>query len=78
MNIDYLSQMIGLLRAYVRNLEDLKAIKKIKQKHKWSGQLLTFFLEETFSTRDRMIFTTKCKDFDSFFISKEQLPSMFN
>jgi len=71
--------MIGLLHAYVHNLEDLEAIKKIKQKHIWSGQLLTFFMENPYMDigiaggTPSMKYNRNNKDIDSLFITTEQL-----
>ncbi|XP_068494856.1 uncharacterized protein [Phaseolus vulgaris] len=58
---------------------DLEAIKKIKQKHIWSGQLLTFFMENPYMDigiaggTPSMKYNRNNKDIDSLFITTEQL-----
>jgi len=73
--------MISLFHGYVLNLEDWKAIKKIKQKHKWGGQLLTILMEtpyldmEIAGGEQSMKFTREDNYLDPFFLTKEQLES---
>ncbi|KAL9319777.1 hypothetical protein ACSQ67_011616 [Phaseolus vulgaris] len=67
---------------WVVTLEDLEAIKKIKQKHIWSGQLLTFFMENPYMDigiaggTPSMKYNRNNKDIDSLFITTEQLKDL--
>jgi len=73
--------MIGLLNADVLNLEDLKELKKIKKKHKCSGQLLNILMKAPYLDMEMaggmpsMKSAREDNKLDSLFLTKEQLDS---